>query len=162
MIAPRASNAPPAFGYSPPSVPSVATLANLEVARRYLAALEAGAVGDELAAFFSPDVEQIEFPNRLVPSGGRRGLPEMLEGARRGQHVLREQRYQVDRAFADGDAVVLEALWVGTLAIDRGSIPAGQEQNSAVHQRRVGAHDLTITRRATRSCIVRASRRRHA
>jgi ketosteroid isomerase-like protein len=126
VIAPRASDAPTAFGYSPPLVASTAT-ANLEVARRYLAALEAGAVGDELAAFFSPDVEQIEFPNRLVPTGGRRGLPEMLEGARRGQQVLREQRYQVERAFADGNAVVLEVLWVGTLAIDRGSIAAGQE-----------------------------------
>lgn len=108
-------------------MPSDATLANLELARRYLAALEAGVVGDELAAFFSPDVQQIEFPNRLVPNGGRRGLAEMLEGARRGQQVLREQRYQVERAFADGNAVVLEVLWVGTLAIDRGSIAAGQE-----------------------------------
>ena len=127
MIAPRASDAPAAFGYSPSSVSSAATVANLEVARRYLAALEAGVVGDELAAFFSPDVEQIEFPNRLVPTGGRRGLPEMLEGARRGQQVLREQRYQVERVFADGNAVVLEVLWVGTLAIDRGTLPAGQE-----------------------------------
>ena len=127
MIAPRASDAPPAFGYAPPSVSSAAAVANLEVARRYLAALEAGVVGDELAAFFSPDVEQIEFPNRLVPTGGRRGLPEMLEGARRGQQVLREQRYQVERAFTDGNAVVLEVLWVGTLAVDRGSVPAGRE-----------------------------------
>jgi len=127
VIAPRASDAPPAFGYSPLSVPSSAMVANLEVARRYLAALEAGAVGDDLAVFFSPDVEQIEFPNRLVPTGGRRGLAEMLEGARRGQQVLSEQRYQVERAFADGNTVVLEVLWVGTLAIDRGSIRAGQE-----------------------------------
>jgi ketosteroid isomerase-like protein len=51
----------------------------------------------------------------------------MLEGARRGQDVLREQRYQVEHAFADGNVVVLEVLWVGTLAIDRGPILAGQE-----------------------------------
>lgn len=130
MIAPRASDAPLAFGYSLPSVSSSTTVANLEVARRYLAAIEAGAVGDDLAAFFSPDVEQIEFPNRLVPTGARRGRSEMLEGALRGQKVLREQRYQVERAFADGNAVVLEVLWVGTLAIDRGSIPAGHEMRA--------------------------------
>ena len=70
-----------------------ATAANLEVARRYLAAIEAGAVGDDLAAFFSPDIEQIEFPNRLVPTGARRGRAEMLEGALRGQKVLREPIY---------------------------------------------------------------------
>jgi ketosteroid isomerase-like protein len=130
VIALRASDAPTAFGYSPPSVSSSAAVANLEVARRYLAAIEAGAVGDDLAAFFSPDVEQIEFPNRLVPTGGRRGLREMLEGALRGQKVLREQRYQVEHVFADGNAVVLEVLWVGTLAIDRGSIPAGHEMRA--------------------------------
>jgi ketosteroid isomerase-like protein len=130
VIAPRASEAPPAFGYSPPSGSSSAAVANLELARRYLAALEAGVVGDELAAFFSPDVEQIEFPNRLVPTGARRGRAEMLEGALRGQKVLREQRYQVEHAFADGNAVVLEVLWVGTLAIDRGSIPAGYEMRA--------------------------------
>jgi len=95
-----------------------------------LAAIEAGAVGDDLAAFFSPDVEQIEFPNRLVPTGARRGRSEMLEGALRGQKVLCEQRYQVERAFADGNAVVLEVLWVGTLAVDRGSIPAGHEMRA--------------------------------
>ena len=130
MIAPRASDAPHAFGYSPPSVSSSATVVNLEVARRYLAAIEAGAVGDDLAAFFSPDIEQIEFPNRLVPTGARRGRSQMLEGALRGQKVLREQRYQVEHAFADGNAVVLEVLWVGTLAIDRGSIPAGLEMRA--------------------------------
>lgn len=130
MIAPRASDAPTAFGVSPRSVSSSVTLANLEVARRYLAAIEAGAVGDDLAAFFSPDIEQIEFPNRIVPSGARRGRAEMLEGALRGQKVLREQRYQVEHAFADGNTVVLEVLWVGTLAIDRGEIPAGREMRA--------------------------------
>jgi ketosteroid isomerase-like protein len=130
VIALRASDAPPAFGYSPPSVSSSATVANLELARRYLAAIEAGAVGDDLAAFFSPDIEQIEFPNLLVPTGARRGRSQMLEGALRGQKVLREQRYQVEHVFADGNSVVLEVLWVGTLAIERGDIPAGQEMRA--------------------------------
>ena len=130
MIASRASDAPTAFGYSPPSVSSSVSLANLEVARRYLAAIEAGAVGDDLAVFFAPDIEQIEFPNRLVPTGARRGSAEMLEGALRGQKVLREQRYQVEHAFADGHVVVLEVMWVGILAIDRGEIPAGREMRA--------------------------------
>jgi ketosteroid isomerase-like protein len=130
VIAPRASDAPPAFGYSTLSELSAASAANLEVARRYLAALEAGAVGDDLAAFFSPDIEYIEFPNRLVPTGARRGRSEMLAGALRGRKVLREQRYQVEHAFADAGVVVLEVLWVGTLAIDVGSTPAGSEMRA--------------------------------
>lgn len=117
----RASDAPRAFGRNSE---------NLELARRYLAAIEAGAVGDDLRAFYSPDVEQIEFPNRLVPSGARRDLAALLDGAVRGQKVLREQRYEVSAAYADGDAVVLEVLWVGTLAIEIGSVPAGGEMRA--------------------------------
>ena len=37
-------------------------------ARAYIAAVEGGATGDELAAFYHPDVVQHEFPNRLVPT----------------------------------------------------------------------------------------------
>ena len=121
MLSSRASDAPRAFGRDSE---------NLELARRYLAAIEAGAVGEELAAFYSPDVEQIEFPNRLVPSGARRDLPALLDGAVRGQKVLRDQRYEVAGAYAEGNVVVLEVLWVGTLAIDIGNIAAGGEMRA--------------------------------
>jgi hypothetical protein len=42
----------------------------------------------------------------------------MLEGALRGQKVLREQCCQVEHAFADGNAVVLE-LRDGRIAAQR-------------------------------------------
>ena len=38
---------------------------NVAAARAYLTAIERGATGDELAAFFMEDVVQQEFPNRL-------------------------------------------------------------------------------------------------
>ena len=98
---------------------------NLETARRYLAALERGAVGDELAAFFAPDVVQQEFPNRLTPNGARRDLAALLDGAERGQQVMAAQRYDVQTATADGNRVVLEVEWTGTLAAPIGSLPAG-------------------------------------
>jgi ketosteroid isomerase-like protein len=130
MIASRASDAPHAFGHSPAPRDASQTVANLEVARRYLAAIEAGATGEALAAFFSPAVEQIEYPNRLVPMGARRGLADLLEGAIRGSKVLRAQRYQVEHAYADGAIVVLEVVWVGTLAVDLANTPAGGEMRA--------------------------------
>jgi ketosteroid isomerase-like protein len=128
VIALRASEAPIAFGYESQSASRAA--ANVEHARRYLAAIEAGAVGDELAAFFAADVEQIEWPNRLVPAGARRNLAALLDGAVKGQAILLGQRYQVERVYADGDVVVLEVLWVGTLSIAIGSIPAGGDMRA--------------------------------
>ena len=99
--------------------------ANVQTARAYLAAVEGGATGEALARWFTPDVVQEEFPNRLVPTGARRGLRELLDGAVRGQTVMRAQRYEVLSAFASGDRVALEVQWTGTLAIPLGSLAAG-------------------------------------
>jgi ketosteroid isomerase-like protein len=109
---------------------STRDLANLDAARQYLAAVSQGATGDALAQFFAPDVVQEEFPNRVSPEGKRRNLPAILEGAERGQKVLSAQRFEIRSAIATGDRVVLEALWVGTLAIPFGTIPVGGEMRA--------------------------------
>jgi ketosteroid isomerase-like protein len=104
--------------------------ANLAAARRYFAAIEAGATGDALAAFFTEDVVQEEFPNRLVPAGARRDLRALLDGAERGQKVMRSQRLEIQSEMANGDRVALEVIWTGTLAIPLGSLPAGGEMRA--------------------------------
>jgi ketosteroid isomerase-like protein len=103
---------------------------NLETARAYLAAIEGGATGEALARWFTDDVVQEEFPNRLVPAGARRGLSELLEGAERGQKVMQAQRYEVLSAIASGERVALEVQWTGTVAIPLGSLPAGGQMRA--------------------------------
>jgi len=103
---------------------------HLEIAKRYLSALEASATGDELAAFFSADVIQEEFPNRLVPGGARRDLAALLEGAARGKQVMRQQRYQLLHAVEDRDIVALEVQWTGILAVPVGALPADGEMRA--------------------------------
>ncbi len=98
--------------------------------RRYLEAIESGATGDALAAFFTRDVEQVEFPNRLVPTGATRDLAAILEGAVRGQAVVRSQRFQLQQVIEDGDRVAAEATWTAVLAVPVGSIPAGGEMRA--------------------------------
>ncbi len=104
---------------------SASSSENLARAQRYLAALEGGVTGDALAAFFTVDVLQEEFPNRLVPAGARRDLAALLEGAVRGQQVMQSQRYELLHAVVSGDDVVLEVQWTGTLAVPFGTLPAG-------------------------------------
>ncbi len=98
---------------------------NTEIALRYLRALEEGATGDALAAFLAPDVVQEELPNRLVPNGARRDRAAMLEGAERGKHVVRDQRYEVLSTVAQDDRVALEVAWHATLLVAIGPLPAG-------------------------------------
>jgi ketosteroid isomerase-like protein len=97
----------------------------LERAHRYFNALETGATGEALAAFYAPEVVQEQFPNRLVPEGVRRDLAGILEAAARGRQVMAAQRYEILQAVADGPRVAIEFRWVGTLAKPFGSLPAG-------------------------------------
>jgi len=98
---------------------------HVETARRYLEAIGAGAVGDDLAAFFDPEIVQEEFPNRLVPEGATRTLDEILQSAERGTEVLSGQTYEVTNVVAAGDTVALEVIWRGTLAVPIGMLTAG-------------------------------------
>jgi hypothetical protein len=103
---------------------------NLEVARRYLEALEGFATGAALAGFFAPDVVHEEFPNRLNAQGMRRDLAALLAGAERGKQVLASQRYEVRNAVARGEFVALEILWRGVLAVPLANLPAGSEMRA--------------------------------
>jgi ketosteroid isomerase-like protein len=103
---------------------------NLVAARRYIAAVESGATGDALAAFYAADVVQEEFPNRLTPNGARRNLRGLLDAAERGARVVASQRYEIDTALASGNTVALEVRWTGTLGPPVGSLPAGGEMRA--------------------------------
>ena len=136
MTQPTATDSPRAFGYQSAPRDAEREAANLETARRYLAAIEAttspnaNAADADPTAYFTADVVQEELPNRLVPAGARRDLTAMREGAERGRRVLKDQRYEVQRAYATGDMVILEVLWVGTLAVSIGTLQPGEEMKA--------------------------------
>jgi ketosteroid isomerase-like protein len=98
---------------------------NLETIRAYLAALEAFATGGALARFFTPDAEQIEFPNRLNPNGGRSDLSKLVQRAASVPSLLRQQRYEILSEIAQGSRVAIEATWTAVLAVPFGTVEAG-------------------------------------
>ncbi len=102
----------------------------LALAAAYLAALESGVTGDELARFFSPAVVQEEFPNRLTPNGATRDLAALLAGAEQGKKIMSAQRYTILAGMAAGNRVALEVDWRGTLAIAAGTLAAGDEMQA--------------------------------
>lgn len=102
---------------------------NLDITRQYLNAIERGSV-QESVAFYSPDVIQQEFPNRLVPNGIERNLSALHEAALRGQKVILEQHYDVQSIVASGDTVILEVIWRGKLAVPVGSLKIGDEMRA--------------------------------
>ena len=105
-------------------------MSNEATAREYLAAIGRGDAGESLRRFFTPDFEQVEFPNALNPKGQRSDLASALERSERGKKVLTSQRFEVLSAVASGDRVALETEWTGVLAIPVASLPAGGEMRA--------------------------------
>ena len=103
---------------------------NLETVRRYFEAIEKGASSEEMAAFFAPDVLQIEFPNRLVVNGAQRDLAQLREASEHGRKAVENQRYEVRNALASGHHVALEVEWTATLKVPVGTIPAGGQMRA--------------------------------
>jgi ketosteroid isomerase-like protein len=114
------------------SVMTITATDNLAIARRYLEALENGAEGGTLAEFFTKDVVQEEFPNRLSPIGQHRDLNALLASARKGKQVVRAQRFDVLNSIVDGDNVALEVHWSGLLAVPVEGLPADSELRAHV------------------------------
>ena len=132
---PSATLAPSAFGVDVVPRNPDRERDNLETARRYLAAIEASTDATSTSesgadSFFAADVVQEEFPNRFVPTGARRDLAALRAAAERGRAVLSGQQYYVRAAYAVGDTIILEVLWVGILAMAVGTLAAGQEMKA--------------------------------
>lgn len=90
----------------------------------YLKAIEDGDRAAVLASY-APDAEQVEWPNRLNARGQRRAVARIGEDFERGRALLASQRYEVTRLMADGDHVMVEMVWRGTLAVALGKHEAG-------------------------------------
>jgi len=94
----------------------------VDIARAYLKALEDNGSTD---AFFTPDVIQEEFPNRLNPNGGRSDLAEMKARGERGKGMVRWQRYDVINTFESGNTVILEVNWSAAFNMAIGALQPG-------------------------------------
>jgi ketosteroid isomerase-like protein len=104
--------------------------ANLAIARRYLAAVERGLSEAEVSEFFTSDVVQEEFPNRITPAGAKRDLPALREAAARGRAAMTRQTYDVVTAVASGSTLALEVRWTGVLAVPFGTLASGDEMRA--------------------------------
>jgi len=98
---------------------------NADLARRFIAAVESGATGATLDAFFADGVEQHELPNLLFKNGMKRDRATILASAEKGKAVLRSQRYAIENLVASERHVAIEMRWRGELAVPLGKLLPG-------------------------------------
>lgn len=98
----------------------------LQIAKAHLNALAEGKAGDELAEYFSLNIKQIEYPNRLNPNGAVSDYKTMLERSEKGKKIITSQAYNIKREYVVGYTVILEVEWTGIFAVPLGQIKPGQ------------------------------------
>ncbi|HEY9600127.1 MAG TPA: nuclear transport factor 2 family protein [Allocoleopsis sp.] len=102
----------------------------LAIVQNYLKAIEEGKTADELASYYSESVEQIEYPNRLLPNGAKRNLKDLKEALLRGKNVIITQNYDIQKSYVIGNTVILETIWTATVAVPIGQIPPGGQMKA--------------------------------
>lgn len=105
-------------------------LENEKIIRGYFHAIERAVPTSELEKFLHPDIYQYEFPSRLNPNGRGRHLQEMLADFEKGKSLISNQAYKIISLVSDGDRVCAETEWVGVLAIQIGSLKAGDQMKA--------------------------------
>ncbi len=124
----------------------------LLIAKAYLKAIEDGKTAEELDQYYDASVEQIEYPNLLLPKGATRNLNDLKEASRRGQQVIVRQTYDIQKSYVVCNTVILESIWTAVLAIPIGNTPAGGEMKAYFAQF-IEFENCKIIRQRTYDCF---------
>lgn len=124
----------------------------LAITRNYLKDIEEGKTADELAIYYSESVEQVEYPNLLLPNGAKRNLNDIKEASLRGKKVLANQVYDIQKSYVIENTVILETIWIAELAVPVGQIPAGG-QMKAYFAQFIEFENGKIVRQRTYDCF---------
>jgi len=89
-------------------------------------ALASGAHGEALRPLLCADVEFVEHPNAISPTGSRRDLDAIMTSSTSGASLLSSQRYDVLESLEDGARVAVRVRWTGEVSTDAGPFRAGE------------------------------------
>lgn len=106
----------------------------LQTALDFVRAVQNRTSPDDISRFYHPDIVQTEYPNGITKNTVHRDLQALKDAAIRGSKVMQRERYEVVNTHVNGNTVVLEVIWIGTLAIPIGNLPAGGEMKAYIAQ----------------------------
>ena len=101
-----------------------------QVVRDFLQMVQTRTSSTELNQFYHPEAEQIEYPNAITKNTVIRTLKDLQDASERGKKVLQQEEYEIRNLHTIGETVILEAIWIGTLAIPLGNIHIGGQMKA--------------------------------
>lgn len=85
-----------------------------DVVLDYLRAIESHDL-ERVATFLHADVQVVEHPNKLNPTGATYDRAALRAAGERGARLLASERYEVRALTCEGERVVAQIAWTGTL-----------------------------------------------
>jgi len=99
---------------------------HIDLARRYVSLVaNPASTFDQIRAMYADELEWREMPNLFAPTGRTNTLSGVADAWRKGREAVIDQVYDIRSAIADGDIVVLELSWQGTMAKSLGPFDRG-------------------------------------
>lgn len=101
-----------------------------QIAEAFIKTLQNRNSADYLLQFYHEDIEQIEFPNTVTKNMAIRNLEGLRLASERGKKVMQKEELEIIKSYTLGNTVIIEALWIGTLAVPIGNIPIGGQMRA--------------------------------
>ncbi len=98
---------------------------NEKIVVDFIKMLETQKSPEELEKFYHVETEQVEFPNAILKNITVRNLEILKESFEKGSKFISKQEIDIQRLYSNGDTVILEAIWKGTVSIPIGNILVG-------------------------------------
>lgn len=100
----------------------------LETVKRFFELNEAFSISEsDFASVLHPEIEQTEFPNWITPGVVVSNFEVLLQRVPNGRKLLKEQKYEIQRAYEAGEALIAEVIWTAEVGADVGAFKAGQQ-----------------------------------
>ena len=81
---------------------------------------------NEYKAVFHMGIEQLEYPNLIIPNMRQRSFTNILEGTAAAKKILAFQHFEPVHFFESGDHMIAEYVWTAELKLKVGRMKQGQ------------------------------------
>lgn len=99
----------------------------LETVKRFFELNESFAISESAyQPLLHPEIEQTEYPNWITPGVVVSDFEVLMQRIPNGKKLLKEQKYEIQRAYEAGDALITEVIWTAEVGADIGAFKAGQ------------------------------------
>src|SRR4051812_39611396 len=107
--------------------------AQIELVKKYVTLVENFELNEvNSTEIIHKDYLQWELPNLLNKNGQKSDVAESLRRIKVGKAIVSSQNYEITKTLEQGNTVVIESLWTGTMAVDAGPLKKGQQMKAFI------------------------------